>query len=100
MRNRAESQPLDPVANWQDALDSGTFEEAYTSLEEIVARLEQGGLPLETSLTYYELGVLLGDRCTQLLEQAELRVSQLDQLDGFEADSDVWPENDASGADA
>lgn len=98
MSDGAQSQPLDPIVEWQDALDGGTFEEAYTSLEEIVARLEQGGLPLETSLAYYELGVRLGKRCTHLLEQAELRVSQLDQLSALRDDSEIWTENDDGDA--
>ncbi len=95
MSRRAEGPPLDPVAEWQDALDEGTFEEAYASLEEVVARLEQGGLPLDTSLAYYELGVRLEQRCTLLLEQAELRISQLDHLGGSTDDTDLWPDNGA-----
>lgn len=93
MNEETDRQALDPVVAWQDALDEGTFEEAYASLEEVVARLEQGGLPLETSLTYYELGVQLGERCAQLLDQAELRVSHLEQLGTFSGDIEVWEEN-------
>lgn len=93
VNNEAERQPFDPVVEWQSALDGGSFEETYTSLEEVVARLEQGGLPLETSLAYYELGVRLGERCAHLLEQAELRVSQLEQIGRFNGDTEVWHEN-------
>ena len=98
MKNEVRSQPSDPLTRWQHAADKGTFEEVYTSLEEVVAHLEQGGLPLDTSLAYYELGVLLGERCAQLLEQAELRVSYLERRDGFGLADEDWPDIDDAGA--
>ncbi len=53
------------------------FEELYTQLEEKVGRLEQGGLSLDDSLTTYEEAVLLAQRCQQLLDRAELRITRL-----------------------
>jgi exodeoxyribonuclease VII small subunit len=54
-----------------------TFEEAFSELEEIVARLEEGGLTLEDSLRLYERGQVLGAFCNQQLNDAELTVRQL-----------------------
>ncbi len=57
-----------------------TYETLYTRLQEVVARLEGGGLPLEETLQLYEQGVRLAAECQRLLDAAELRVRQL-QLD-------------------
>ncbi|GAB4558383.1 MAG: exodeoxyribonuclease VII small subunit [Anaerolineae bacterium] len=57
--------------------DELTFEQAYRELEEIVQKLEQGGLMLEESLQLYERGVTLANICNAHLEQAELRVKRL-----------------------
>ena len=53
------------------------FEELYRQLEETVARLEQGGLNLDDSLAAYEDAVGLAQRCQQLLDRAELRITKL-----------------------
>ncbi len=55
-----------------------TFEEAYRELEEIVAQLERGDLPLEKALDLHERGQKLATYCAAQLEQAELRVRRLD----------------------
>lgn len=54
-----------------------TFEEAFAKLEEVVRKLEMGGLSLEESLALYEQGRLLAAYCTRKLEEAELKVQQL-----------------------
>jgi len=54
-----------------------SFEEAFKELEEIVRKLEAGGLPLEESLALFERGTQLGTLCGEQLDQAELRVQQL-----------------------
>ena len=54
-----------------------TFEELYRQLEEQVARLEQGGLSLDDSLAAYEEAVLLAQRCQQMLDEAELKITTL-----------------------
>ncbi len=59
-----------------------TFEAAYAELEAIITRLDSGDLPLEESVTLFERGRKLSQRCQSLLDSAELRVSQL--LDGGE----------------
>ena len=55
-----------------------TFEQAYKELENIVAQLEQGELPLEQSLTLHARGQKLAAFCNKTLEEAELKVKQID----------------------
>jgi exodeoxyribonuclease VII small subunit len=54
-----------------------TFEQAFEELQEIVATLESGEPPLEEALQLFERGQSLADRCSQLLEKAELRLRRL-----------------------
>jgi exodeoxyribonuclease VII small subunit len=54
-----------------------TFEQAFEELQEVVAGLESGELSLEDSLRLFERGQALAERCSQLLEKAELRLRQL-----------------------
>ena len=62
------------------------FEELYQQLEEKVSLLEQGGLSLDDSLTAYEEAVGLAQRCQQLLDRAELRITRLkESISGSEA---------------
>lgn len=53
------------------------FESALAELESIVARLEQGDLPLEQSLALFERGVQLSRFCHSKLEDAERRIEIL-----------------------
>jgi exodeoxyribonuclease VII small subunit len=53
------------------------FETAIAELETIVKKLEEGDLPLETSLELYERGVQLSRFCHSRLEAAERRVEVL-----------------------
>ena len=64
---------------WRQASDGGSFEEAMSALESIVALLDGGELTLDESLTCFELGAKLSNRCQRLLEQAELRVEIVQQ---------------------
>lgn len=63
------------------------FETALAQLEELVARMESGALPLEESLAAYRRGVSLTRICQERLAQAEQQVSVLeaDLLRPFEA---------------
>ena len=53
------------------------FEQALAALEQIVARMESGELPLEESLQAYEQGVKLAQVCQQRLDQVEQQVQVL-----------------------
>ena len=55
------------------------FEAAIAELESLVKKLEEGDLPLETSLKLYERGVQLSRFCHSRLEDAERRIEVLDE---------------------
>jgi len=72
-----------------------SFEELYQQLEEKVSLLEAGGLSLDDSLAAYEDAVTFAQRCQQLLDRAELRITRLrasmDGGDGGSASEDEEP---------
>lgn len=59
------------------AIHELSFENAYAELDMIISQLESGELPLEDSVKLFERGRQLADHCQQLLDKAELRVSQI-----------------------
>lgn len=68
-----------PYAVWQSTLTNGSFEDVYEALSAVVSQLEDARLPLADSLACYELGMRLAERCERFLEEAELRISRLDE---------------------
>lgn len=69
------------------------LEKALTELEEIVAQLEAGDMPLEKSLKQFERGVRLSRECQAALKDTEQKVqilmdSELKELDAGEMDAD------------
>jgi exodeoxyribonuclease VII small subunit len=60
-----------------------SFEAAYAELERLIARLDEGNLPLDESVALYERARALSAHCQALLDAAELRVTRLDE-DGLE----------------
>ena len=54
-----------------------TFEEAVSKLEELVSRMESGGLTLDESLAAYEEAMALVRLCSSRISEAELKVKQL-----------------------
>ncbi len=65
---KVETTQASPVAQ---------FESALKELEEIVAAMERGDLPLERSLQLFERGTELSRQCQQALAAAELRIKTL-----------------------
>lgn len=63
-----------------------SFEQAFEELDQLVEMLEAGEKSLEDSLVMFERGQALAERCTQLLESAELRLRQLspDESGGYQ----------------
>ncbi len=55
-----------------------TFEQALAELEAIVARMEDGKLPLEESLAAYQRGAELIRFCEGKLADAQARIAILD----------------------
>lgn len=58
------------------------FESALKELESLVARMEQGDLPLEESLACFERGIALTRTCQQSLKSAEQKIQMLVEKDG------------------
>jgi exodeoxyribonuclease VII small subunit len=58
-------------------IDSLSFEDSYSKLEQVIERLEKGELDLEDSVALYEEGMKLAENCGRHLDSAELRVTQL-----------------------
>jgi exodeoxyribonuclease VII small subunit len=56
-----------------------SFEAALAELEETVARMESGALPLEESLAAYRRGAQLLQFCQKALEDAQLQVDVLEK---------------------
>jgi exodeoxyribonuclease VII small subunit len=54
-----------------------SFESSLKELEQIVARLEAGDLPLEQSLELFEQGIRLSRDCQKRLDEAERKVEIL-----------------------
>jgi exodeoxyribonuclease VII small subunit len=54
-----------------------SFEKALEELQQIVAKLEQGNLSMDESLTLFERGTELARQCQARLDEAEFRVAQL-----------------------
>ena len=59
-----------------------SFEELFLRLEKTVQKLDAGGLSLEESLFLYEDGIHLAKLCNELLNAANLRITNL--TDTFE----------------
>jgi exodeoxyribonuclease VII small subunit len=73
------------------------FEAAITELEAIVKKLEEGDLPLETSLQFYERGVQLSRFCHSRLEEAERRIEVLNDRGQLKAAPPALTDDDHDG---
>jgi exodeoxyribonuclease VII small subunit len=60
-----------------------SFEESFRRLAEMAESLETGGLTLAEATERYEEGMTLVRRCNQLLDETELRITNL--KDAYEA---------------
>ena len=88
---------LDPEPPDTATLDTETlsFEEAFRRLGEMVDSLETGGIPLAEAILLYQRGMGLVRRCNQLLNEAELKITQLtgNMNDPTPTDNLEWDEN-------
>jgi exodeoxyribonuclease VII small subunit len=79
------------------------FERSLSELEALVAKLEQGDVPLEDALKTFERGVALTRQCQTALRSAQQKVEILLTRNGteeviplsFEADTDEDDDDDA-----
>ena len=69
---------------------SPSFEDAMAELEQLVAKMESGELPLEASVAAYQRGSELVKYCAAQLERVEkqVRVLEGDMLKPFATDDD------------
>ena len=58
------------------------FEDAMQKLENIAGELEKGNLSLEESVTKFEEGMKISKKCSEIIEQAEKKITILLQKDG------------------
>ncbi len=65
-----------------------TFEDAMLALDEIVAKLEEGDVPLEKAISYYEEGMKLSKFCNDKLKNAQEKMTKIineqDEIEPFE----------------
>ncbi len=59
-----------------------SFEEAMSALEQVVAALEKGDVPLEQSIALYERGATLKQHCARKLHEAEEKVELIRAAEG------------------
>lgn len=62
--------------------ESLTFEQSMQELESLVAKMEQGDLPLEEALQSFERGIQLARHSQQQLKDAEQKVQILTSQNG------------------
>ncbi|KZZ86248.1 MULTISPECIES: exodeoxyribonuclease VII small subunit [Bacillaceae] len=54
-----------------------TFEEAMEQLEEIVGKLEQGDVPLEQAISFFQDGMKLSKLCHDKLQRVEKQMDYI-----------------------
>lgn len=59
-----------------------SFEQAMKNLEEIVEKLEEGDVPLEAAIAYFQEGMSLSKICHDKLQNVEKQMEQILQEDG------------------
>jgi exodeoxyribonuclease VII small subunit len=92
-----KSKPQNTDPNTEKSPD---FEQSLTELEALVAKLEQGDVPLEEALKTFERGVALTRQCQTALRTAQQKVEVLLARNGAEeiapfADEDEDDDDDA-----
>lgn len=67
------------------SVEKFNFENSLSKLNQIVEKMESGGLTLEESLKYFEQGIALTRQCQQALKDAEQKVQILLEKNGKES---------------
>lgn len=60
-----------------ETTEAFNFETALEELNQLVTKMEQGGLSLEESLQCFEKGIALTRRCQKALQEAEQKVQEV-----------------------
>ena len=74
----------------QKDLEPLSFEEAFQRLNEMAESLDDGGLSLADATARYEEGMNLVRRCNQLLDEAELKITNLKDSFALASDEEEW----------
>ncbi|MBP5475901.1 MAG: exodeoxyribonuclease VII small subunit [Methanomicrobium sp.] len=53
------------------------YEDRINELKEIIEKIENGDADLEESMALYEKGIAIMKNCEKILEEAELKVTEL-----------------------
>ncbi len=77
---------MDPLASDGQAglVEELSYEEAFSKMEDILSKLEAGNIKLDQSLDLYEEGIKLYKHCNKILNEAELKVTKFNSLQGEE----------------
>ena len=67
------------MAKTSKAIDQLSYEKALKELDDILAELESESRGLDETMALYERGRALIQHCQKLLDEAELKVAQLDK---------------------
>ncbi len=59
------------------SIEDYTYEEAIAEIEEILAKMESGNVPLDQSMKNFEEGMKLVAHCEKLLNSYERRISKV-----------------------
>ena len=62
-----------------DPNNTPSFEAKLSELEALIRQMEQGSMPLDTSLEAFEKGVLLAKECHAILDSASQKVTEIKQ---------------------
>lgn len=71
-----------------------TFEEAMKELESIVSKLEEGDVPLEQAINYFQEGMALSKMCHEKLQKVEKQMDFILKEDGELAPFSVQEEDE------
>ncbi|MFE5322893.1 exodeoxyribonuclease VII small subunit [Paenibacillus sp. NPDC056579] len=74
-----------------------SFEQAMDKLEQIVAQLESGDVPLEQAIELFQEGMNLSRLCGQKLEQIERKIEILMEEEGGLVKKPFNPSTDEKG---
>ncbi|MFJ9290806.1 exodeoxyribonuclease VII small subunit [Bacillus halotolerans] len=73
-----------------------TFEEAMKGLESIVSKLEEGDVPLEQAINYFQEGMALSKMCHEKLQKVEKQMDFILKEDGELAPFSVQEEDEGA----
>lgn len=71
-----------------------SFEENMKKLEEIAVELEKGDLDLDSSVAKFEEGMKISKECSEMLENAEKKITMLIKGEGGELAEEKFVQNE------